>query len=262
MGKVLGADLGLTISPQALHESSTTQKLRLGTRWVRGDRVFRYAKAGAALIVHRLAAYYDYGVSGWAVVPTATPAGSTKVYATIGSSEGVAGNGEVAKHELEGAWVVIFRLKAGAHNTDYIFQIVDNTAVAAGGGTCTLTISSELPYECSTSAYTEITGNIYSDVRMIAGGNRMFVGQPMIDAAANTYLWLQTWGPTWLNPEGTPGNDANNNQLVAHGNGSVVIHNAANATTLGKQHVGTVITRIAGGAETQGTPLIMLQICP
>ncbi len=262
---VLGSDKGITISPQGLHVASTVQSLRLGTKWVMGDRVFKYAKAGGTMIVHRAVAYYDYGVSGWAVIPTATPAGSNTVYATIGASEGVAGDGALAEHELEGAWIVIFRLNAGASNTDYTFQILDNTAVDSGGGTTTLTIASELPYEASTSAYTEITGNIYSDVRHITNGSRMFVGQPMIDASAGEFLWLQTWGPTWLNPEdgdgsNTIGNAADQQQLVFESNGSVILHGAEDATTKFKQHAGCVITRLAGGAETQGTPLIFLKI--
>ena len=257
---IRGNDLGLTVSPQGIHTVSTVQKLRLGTKLVRGDRVYKYARAGGTLIVHRLASYYDYGVSGWAAVPTETPAGSNQLYATIGASEGVASDGAVAEHQLQGAWVVVFRLNAGGHNTDYTFHIRDNTAVAGGGGTTLLTLDAELPYAATTSAYTEITGNIYSDVRMATGGNRMCVGQPMIDAAAGEYLWLLTWGPTWLNPNGTPGNIANDQQLVADADGSIVSHNAANATTLFKQHIGCVITRVAGGAETQGTPLVFLQI--
>jgi len=265
MAKILGSDVGLTVSPQGLHERSATQKLRLGTRLVRGDRVFKYAKAGGTLVVHRAVAPYDYGVLGWTAVPTATPAGSTTVYATIGVSGGVDGTGVVA-HELQGAWVTIFRLNAGTANTDYTFQILDNDAVGAGGGTITLTIDSELPYACTTDAYTEINGNIYNDVRMVTAGQRMFVGQPMIDANTTyPYLWLQTWGPTWLNPEdgdgsNTIGNGANQNQLVFEQNGSVVLHGVEDATTTMRQHAGCVISRAAGGAETQGTPLIFLQI--
>ena len=91
------------------------------------------------------------------------------------------------------------------------------------------------------------------------------MGQPMYPATAGEYVWLQTWGPTWLNPEdgdggNTIGNGANQNQLVFEMNGSVVLHGVEDATTTMRQHAGCVITRIAGGAETQGTPLIFLQI--
>ena len=267
MSRQVGMDRGVTIPNQGIHEVSTTQKHRLGTRLVRGDRVYKYARAGGTLVVHRLCAYYDYGVSGWAVVPTATPAGQNQIYATIGAAEGVASDGAVAAHELEGAWVVVFRLNAGAHNTDYTFQILDNTAVAAGGGNTLLTLDAELPYACSTDAYTEITGNIYSDVRMITTGARMFVGQPMIDADAGEYLWLLTWGPTWINTETGAGGDVfgdgnGEQQAVAENNGSVIMHAAEDTTADAnfKQHVGCVITRVAGGAETQGTPLLFLQI--
>jgi hypothetical protein len=267
MSRVLGADYGVTVSPQGLYETSTTQKLRLGTKLVRGDRVFKYAKAGAKLDVMELAYYYDYGVSGWAVVPTATPAGSNQVYATIGALEGVAGNGAVAAHELEGGYVVIFKLKAGADNTDYTFQILDNTAVAAGGGTTLLTLEDALPYACTTSAYTEITGNPYSDVRTNYSGapggevgGRGFLGKPMIDAAANEFCWLQTWGPAWLSVHGAIGSADYDQQVVAYPTGEASGHIYGTAELTKAQHIGFVLTRIAGGAETQGTPVIFLQI--
>ena len=128
-----------------------------------------------------------------------------------------------------------------------------------------LTIDQPLPFTASTSAATEITGNPYSDVRMVTAGTRMFMGQPMYPATAGEYVWLLTWGPTWINPEdgdggNTIGNGANQNQLVFESNGSVVLHGVEDATTTMRQHAGCVITRIAGGAETQGTPLIFLQI--
>ncbi len=268
MSKIIGGSgFGALVAAQDLHSVSTTAKHRLGSRIVRGDRIFKYARAGGTLVVHRACAYYDYGVSGWSAVPTASPAGQTIVYATIGSSEGVAGDGAVAAHELAGGYAVIFQLDGGTSNTDYTFQILDNNAVASGGGTVTLTLDSPIPYECSTSAAIEITGNPYSDVRMITSGARMFMGQPMIDAAASEYLWLQTWGPTWLNPETGAGGDvfgnANGaNQAVFENNGSVIMHapEDASGTTVFKQHAGVVMTRIAGGAETQGTPLLFLQI--
>lgn len=266
--KILGGDgFGVLVNVQDIYKVDTVQRYRLGSRLRRGDRVWKYARAGGTLINHRCCAYYDYGVSGWAVVPTATPAGDTTVYATIGASEGVASDGAVAVHELEGGYVTIFRLQAGADNTDYTFQIVDNNAVESGGGTVTLTIDNPLQYACSVLAYTEITGNPYSDVRMITAGNRMFMGQPMAPAVAGEYLWIQTWGPTWLNPETGAGGDVFGNvnggqQAVFENNGSVIMHSVEDAAAgpLMKQHAGCVMTRIAGGANTQGTPLFFLQI--
>jgi len=257
-----GSGFGALVTGQDIHEASATQMHRLGTRLVRGDRIFKYAKAGATLATQVLGWYNDYGVSGWAACPTAAPAGATTIYATIGASEGVAADGAVAVHELQGAWIVVFRLNAGAHNTDYCFQILDNNAVAAGGGTVTLTIDSPLPHAMTTSAYTEITGNPYSDVRTgNSGGVRGFMGLPM--AAATTslpYFWLQTYGPCWISPQGRVGNALADFQCVARPDGSIdIIDGEAQYTTNG-QRVGFVLTEIAGGGGGQGTPVIFLQI--
>lgn len=263
MSKILGGSgFGALVTPQEIYTASATQYHRLGTRLVRGERIFKYAKAGATLATQVLAWYNDYGVSGWAVVPTASVADAHTVYATIGASEGVAGDGAVAAHELEGGWVTIFRLNAGTSNTDFTFQILDNTVVAAGGGTTTLTIDSELPYACSTSAYTEITGNIYSDVRTgNMSGRRGCVGVAMSAATTSLpYFWLQTWGPCWVAPQAAVGNTDNNNALVVRHDGSLDEIDVSDPYVDMAQRVGFVITRVAGGGETQGTPLIMLQI--
>lgn len=267
--KILCGDPGIMVSPQGIHEASDTQKLRLGTRMQRGDRVFRYAKAGGTLKTDYIAHHWDMGISSYDTVPTATPAGSRTLWATIAATDGVAIDGVVAKDELEGGWVVVMKLKAGASYTTYTFQILNNTAVAAGGGDTKLTIDSPLPYAATVSAATEITGNIYSNVQTLAGSGtealaagRIGVGQPMIDATVGQFCWLQTWGPTFVNPYGTAGNAATKNQLVIRQDGSVGDHDDSVASSEFAQHVGCIITRVAGGAETQGTPLIMLQIAP
>ena len=263
--KVEGSDRGATIINQGIYEISATQRHRLGTRLVRGDRVYKYAKAGCTLATQILAWYNDYGVSSYAAVPTASAYGQPTLYATIGATDGVAADGVVAAHELQGAWVTVFNLNAGAASTDFTFQILDNNAVASGGGTVTLTLDSDLPYAATTSAATEITGNIYSDVRTgNSGGHRGMVGVAM-GAATTTlpYFWLQTWGPTWVAPQAAVGATAMVNQVVARHDGSLDTCGLVADDAYGNQlcqHVGFVITRVAGGAETQGTPLIMLQI--
>lgn len=260
-GSMPGIDTGLSLPPaaHALHDASDEQHYPLGKKFWDGDRCFKYSKAGGTLVQHRCVAMYDTQTLGWTVVPTASPAGGHIVYTTVGSGQGIAADGAVAENVLQGGYITIFRLDAGLDNTDYTFRIRTNTAVDSGGGAMTVTVDHAIPYPVTTSAYTEITGNPYEDVRMITSGQRAFLGQPQIAATTTyPYHWIQTWGPTWLNPEGTPGTGAAEQQLVFQNNGSVVIHNGANATTLQKQHAGFVFTRAVGGG--QGTPLVFLQV--
>ena len=263
---------GLSVPPvQALHDAWDTQAYALGTKFWDGDRCFKYAKAGATVEVEDLAYYNDYQVSGYTVLP-AQPVGSgekdgKKVRITIGSSEGVAADGAIAENELVGGYITIFNLNAGASNTDYTFRITSNIAVASGGAVCDLTIANSLPYAASTSAYSEVTGNYYSDVRASAtsggsNGGRAFLGA--CQAAATTtypYHWLQSWGPTFISPQAAVGASAYNNLVIARYDGTVQDAHASSAINgFGGQVIGYVITRAAGGGETQGTPLIFLQI--
>ena len=89
---VLGADRGLTVSPQDLYEVSTTQKLRLGTRMVRGDCVYKYAKVvGTAITKTSMIAYtLAYQIFEGAITTT-TVAGANTINVTVGA----AGSGEL-----------------------------------------------------------------------------------------------------------------------------------------------------------------------
>lgn len=266
MATVRGGDQGLTFPPavHTLHQALDVQHFDLGTKLWYGERCYKYAKAGNTLQACGLLAWYnDYGVSGFASVPTATGLGSDQVNATIGSGEGVAADGLVAKDELVGGYITVFQLDAGTSNTDYTFLILGNEAVASGGGTCLVTIDQPLPFACGTGAATEITGNPYSDIRKgSSNGGRAFMGLPQAPATTTLpYFWLQTWGPAWCSPQAAVGNTAYNNLVVARYDGSIQDAHASTAIDgFGGQVIGYVYTRLAGGAETQGTPLIFLTI--
>lgn len=271
MSKTRGSNVGVTVSAQDIHEASATQYYRLGTRLVRGERTFKYAKAGATLTTSLLAWYNDYQINDWSDITTSSPAGSHTVYVVIGATDGVAGNGLIAAHELQGGYVTIFKLNNGVEHTDFTFEILDNNATVVNvGGTITLTIDAPLPYKCDADAAgcaAEITGNPYSDVRTgNSGGYRGMMGIPM--AAATTalpYVWLQTWGPAWVRPQisGTVavGDIAHNNQVVARHDGSIQAHEQDNTYAEKAQHVGYVFTRKTS-ANNRALSLIMLQISP
>lgn len=258
-GNMGSIDTGLSVPPvQALHDAWDTPAYALGKKFWDGDRCFKYAKATATMNMDLLAASNCYGISGYAVCPTAAPAGGNTVYATVGAAEGAAADGAVAKNELSGGYVTVFKQKAGASDTTSTYRILTNSAVAAGGGSCTLKVSQGVPYALTTSAATEINPNPYRYLTTAnTGGNRWFVGLPMIAATTTyPYFWVQTWGPCWIAPQAAVGATANVNSVVARHDGSIDITSAITDA----QIVGDVMTRVAGGAETQGTPGIFLRI--
>lgn len=256
-----GVDLGLSTPPtQGIHEISATQQYALGKKFVYGDRVYKYGKATATMNMDLLAANNSYGISGYATVPTATAAGETTLYATVGSGEGTAADGAVALDELVGGYVTVFKLNAGASDTTHTFLILANNAVASGGGTVTLTIDQPLPYAASTSAATEINPCPYRYLTTAnTGGNRWFVGVPQAVATTTyPYFWVQTWGPCWVAPQSTVGTGANISCVVARHDGSLDLPSTTGYTAA--QVVGETMAQVAGGAGTQGTPPIFLRI--
>ena len=84
-------------------------------------------------------------------------------------------------------------------------------------------------------------------------------GMPnVLTTAVNQYLWIQTWGPCWVNPKGF---------VVATGRrgvwfddeGSIVYANA-NVVTKTLQYAGFLLERDDAGDT--GAPMVNLQINP
>ena len=259
MGRTLGADLGATVVNQDIYEISATQKHRLGTRLVRGDRVFRYVKAGATLNPDLLAWSYNAQQITYAAAPVAAAVGVSTFSITVGSSDGPGADGELAAHYLEGGHVVVFSSTVDT----FVMQILDNTAVASGGGTTVLTLDGDVPIVIATATSTmEANASPYVDVRTDnSGGLRPFWGVPMRALTTSyPYGWLQTWGPTWVAPQAAVGVAANNNAIVVRHDGSIDEIDVSDANVDMAQRVGFVMCRVTAG--TQGAPFIFLQIAP
>jgi hypothetical protein len=259
MSRTLGANVGATVINQDIYELSDTQKQRLGTKCVRGDRVFKYAKATAALTNTSQAVYNTYHQDiCYAVCPTASPVGSNKVYVTVGAGDGIANDGAIAAHALEGGYIAV-----GITGTNRNYAIVDNDA-AVSGGTVIITIDGELAVATvAATTYVEVMGSPYRVTSGIAGYARGFMGIPMaLATVASPYLWLQTWGPCWVAPQDNVGMGAStttSHEVVFRHDGSLdlaVLHDGITNTYA--QHAGFVMTRAQD--DTQGAPFIMLQI--
>jgi len=259
MGRTLGAGVGATVLNQDIYEISATQKHRLGTKVVRGDCVYRYAKSIVTItdLSHLVWNAYAQDIN-YASIAVASPAGSNKIYVTVGASDGIAQDGVIAAHFMQGGSLVIFD---GGTTECYHFMILDNNA-ATSGGTITITLDGELPIttvvttdkvEAMCSPYIVSSGN--------SGGFHGFQGAPMrLATTSYPYLWIKTWGPHWLSPQTGVGNSHDANEVVVRHDGSIDIHTAETTYTQDAQHVGYVMSHAAAG--TQGAPIIMLRINP
>lgn len=262
MGKTLGAGAGLTVSPQDIYAISATQKLRLGTRLVRGDMVYHYAKAYEALTSIEMAVHpQNLKYVRNAAIPTTAPIGSNQVTITVNTDDGLLWNGEIAAHEMEGGTIAFYKVGVAEW---MVFSILDNSIAVAGGTTMVVTLDGELPVALTDTVdyCEEAIPSIYSNVTdTSAGGTRPFVGLPMrLATVAEPYFWVQTWGPARIAPEANVGAAADANQVVFGGDGACHLATNADAAFEYAQNAGFVLTRNEAG--TQAAPLIFLQISP
>ena len=253
-GELLGGSAGQTIG-----ESGTTQYYDLGTRMVTGDgRVYRYAKAGATLIVGQGAKNQEEeNYIRYAVIPVAVAAGSSTISVTVNTDDGdkTTNDGALTANELQGGYIVVFDKTTTNHVV--LRMIVSNTAVTTGGGTTVITVDEPYPLalEVSTDA-AAVMCSPYLNVRSNgAVDTAPVVGIPTVPATAGQYFWLQTWGICWVASHADVGTGADVHEAFFNGDGSLGLHgDGANL-----QHAGFAMsTRARGGA--QGETFIMLQI--
>ena len=265
MARVLGADSAAIVLNQDIYEISATAKHRLGTRVQRGDRVYRYVKAGAAMTSNAVACWSIYNQTiASSSVQAAAPAGQNYVYVTVGSSEGLANDGVFAKDDLAGGSILI-ALTSG-YGEIFNFMITSNDALAAAG-TLKIYLDGELPVALTTSSYVEAHASIYSDVRHgDMGGFAMCLGVSMrLLTAAAPYGWIQTWGPSWLASQPAVGLGAHAQEAVFRDDGSIGLRTDATAPggtayTINGQTAGVVMCHAQN--NTQGAPFLFLQVAP
>ncbi len=243
-----------------LYQTSTVKdsKWNMGDRVVLPDgRVFRYGKAITAI------ADKNHGLKFWSkladngvdyVVPDqGQDVGDATVHITAAG---------ITLDELRGGYIIIHTHTA--HN-DQFRGILGNSETDADGD---ITIYVDAPWTVAieTAFGVEVHANPYSSLQVtstdngIAGDHYSSVGgmPNVLTAAANQHLWLQTWGPCWVNPKPAPvaGQEGRRGAWFDY-EGSIVPANAdVVATSL--QYAGFFMDReVVGGT---GSPLFMLQI--
>jgi len=261
MAKVLGSDVGATVLNQDIYEISATQKHRLGTRVQIGNRVFRYAKAIQSYTTTKLLArsYYHQHIC-YAAINTASPIYSNEIYVTVGAGDGIADDGVIAAHSLQGGYVVVF----DASTDEWMNYCIRDNNAAVSAGKLTITLDGELPYATTTDDHVEIMATPYLTTCTNTQDRYAFLGLPMRMATTTyPYHWLLTWGPCWINPQpllGVSGPSQPKVQAVARHDGSIDLFVYSDANVAGAQRVGHVLTTAQDGS--QGAPFIELQITP
>lgn len=234
----------------------TEQKHEIGLRYRMDDRVFHYAKAGATLNCDLGCSPYNQQIIAYTSIAADAIIGATKIVIDIQVTDGNDGDGKIAKDALFGGNIVIF-----PHDENSISRrIVGNTATT-GAGEMTVELDAGIPVALDAdNDHGECMASPYADVRSDASDKKSIIGIPMVAATEGKYLWIQTWGPVWIAPQGAVSTGGNDRQVVFRHDGSVDQHDYNDAYTRLAQHAGFVLCNARGGG--QGAAFIMLQICP
>lgn len=231
-----------------VYTTSTTQLYPLGTRLEIDERVFRYCRAGSALVRHIAGANADQWSAANAAAAATSAVGATTV--TVANT--------VATADLYvNGWAVIFT------SPMQMRRITSNTATDATN--CVLTLDGALD-AAVTSASTWITAypSIYYDVRAPSTISSYvdyisFVCVPLVTVASGSYFWGQTWGPCYGVAGATvPGSAANQREIYFSTAGNLWDYGDAGAGT-GAQYAGYLLPRTASGS---GDQFYMLQLAP
>ena len=249
--------------------TSTVQKYPLGTRFVVGDRVYRYCKASGDVKPY-WGAYKPKKSNAVVVAPTQSTVvqadgklpgivGSLFVSVTIDAEIGVLTTGVLAKDELAGGYVVVGN---GVNQYPQIRLIVSHPALANTGGT--LTIKLDMPLDVAVTAATttiELIECPFYCVKADGLGNGYvsFIGIPQCVASSGEYFWVQTWGICWITSDGNTCDSVGDRTLVFAGNGSVVSSNDIIVEN-GFQIAG--IAMDMSGSSASNAPFVLLQIMP
>jgi len=253
-------------SEQDIHKASATQNYVVGTRRVTPEgRVYKYGKATAEI------GHMGSGLKFWSLLsdgigwqsPKKT---QTTLESTIWLDSGKASAG-VAKDELVGGYIIIH---TGTVSNDMVRRIIANT-LADEDGYVTITVDRPWDYAIATEFGTETYPNPYMNLRQrIAagsyptGGDRLssVAGMPTVrTVVADMFLWIQTWGPCWVTPEGDVGASVADDRRGCFFDyeGKIIQKSADVLTADIQQYAGFIINR---EDTSTGPPLFMLQISP
>ncbi len=242
-----------------LYETATVKHpdYNVGDRIVLPDgRAFRYGKSVTAIVDK------NHALRFWAQLEDGVTYDNANQGQAIGDTSIHVDMAGRSKDDLRGGYLIVHT--HGAHN-DQFRGILGNTATDSDGD-ITIYLDAPLTILLTTSMGVEVVPNLYGNLRVRstdqgeAGDHYSSVAgmANVLTAEANQYLWLQTWGPCWVNPKSF---------VVATGRrgvwfdyeGSIVFANT-NVVTKSLQYAGFLIERETGSA-TQA-PMVNLQINP
>jgi len=252
----ISASYGNMATPD-LSKPDTTQQYDIGTAYVYNGKAYYYSYATAIVKSRQLAETSYHQATAQAAITTAADIYATSIKITTASGDGVASDGKFALNALKGGHVVVFVAGSGGDDDDFVRGIVSSTAVTTAGE-MTIELDAPIPHALvATTSVAETIASPYAYIRLGASVARTKVGVPACYAAATNYVWVQTWGPTWIAPQSTVG-VAGLVGIVARHDGSLEPADSTVSSLISNQHIG--YTMFPSSTSTQAAPFVYLQI--
>lgn len=242
-----------------LSAADATQKYPIGTKYVEGDRIYRYALAGGDIDRTDLGVKngLPQGVAQRAVAAVAAIGAKAATITTV-SPDGAAGTGTLVKDEFAGGYILFFTTGGVASYDKQIRLITGNAAGAAGDIAFTFDRGLEIALATATSK-AEAIASPYKHIVISSAVHYPVVGIPSVLASDGEYLWVQTWGPCWISPQSGVGVAGNVGVAFRH-DGSLEPALTAVTSYITNQYAGFCMAGNSGA--TQAAPFFMLQISP
>ncbi len=246
---------------QDIHQVSTIQRYPIGLRYPIDNplelRRWHYGLAGGTLNTDVAAWFALRQHVAQRALAADVPALSRLVPIVIGA-DGIASDGNIGEDELAGGYAVIFPHAQNTLNR----RILHNTATTAAGQTMLLTLDKPVPFPLTIAAGVgvECMASPYLNVQTGIDEYASKVGVPTMPAVLGEYLWLQTWGPVWIAPQGDTSVGTNNRRVIFLGNGGVAAEDSGIQSRYQQQYAGFVLANAPD--NTQGAPFLFLQIAP
>jgi len=237
--------------------ADSSQKYPLGTKFIDGDKIYKYAAFKATVNQDLGAKNGQPQAVAYATIAANTVQYATSVVVDVASSDGVSGDGEIAENFLAGGEILIF--DASASTGSIRRTIVSNTAVDSGGGEMTVTVLDPIPVALvADTDHAELMASPYSYVN--TANEKPVVGLPLLAYTDGQYGWLQTWGPAWIAPQAEVGVGSNNAICIFRHDGSIDELDYSDSYNSQGQIAGYVMSVPQAGHGSQAAPFIFLMV--
>lgn len=254
-----------TVKDEHFYRPNDEQYFPIGAIYRKGDRAWRYARAGTHELGHTLmtntaCSNNDAQAINQRVVTNNQAANTKEVTITVTADD--ANSGVFVKDQLYGGYITV--RESATHN--HTRMIVGNEALAAFGA---LKIFVDVPWEEDLSAGWQSSA-IFSPYHAVVRkqGNHMkahtpALGVPASRAVDGQWFWIQTWGPIHCTVTGgQPGGADHDMQCVFDSDGNIAPHATGTPQYTLQQHAGFIMAQQQLGPGQVYEPFTFLQIAP